>query len=99
MHPIGKDKTFNSKWGKFKPHQRLNVDQSPLSSVTNPGRTYKYDELAAKDPNTWISQPRSGLDKIQGNLQVIFCPEGKKTHLAGTEIALGRESCLIIFVK
>ena len=60
LHPIGKDKTFNSKWGRFKPHQCLNTDKSPLSSVTDPKRTYKYNELGAKDLNTWISQPGSG---------------------------------------
>ena len=48
LHPIGKDKTFNSKWGRFKPHQCLNTDKSPLSSVTDPKRTYKYNELGAK---------------------------------------------------
>ena len=96
-HCIQLDKTFNSKWGRFKPHQHLNVDQSPLSSVTDPEITYEYDELGAKDLNIWISQPGSGQDK--GTLQVMFHPDGKLPRLAGVEIALGHESCLITFVK
>ena len=61
---FGKDENFDSKWGRFKPHQRLNVDQSPLPFVINAKRTtYEYAEPGAKDHNTCISQPGSGLDK------------------------------------
>ena len=41
--------------GRFKPHQRLNVNQGPLPFVTDAKRTYEYVEPVAKDNNTWIS--------------------------------------------
>ena len=79
---FGKDETFDSKWGRFKPHQRLNVNQSPLPFVIDAKRTYEHVEPGAKDHNTWISQPGSGLDKRQCSLQVMFRPEGKQPRLA-----------------
>ena len=77
-----KDDSFDTKWGRFKPHERLNVDQSPLPFVIEAKRTYEYVEPGAKDHNTWISQPGSGLDKRQCSLQVMFRPEGTQPRLA-----------------
>ena len=36
---FGKDETYDSKWGRFKPTQRLNLDQSPLPFVINMKKT------------------------------------------------------------
>ena len=79
---FGKDKTFDSKWGKLKPYQRINVDQSLFAFVTDAKRIYEYIKPGAKDHNTWISLPGSGLDKRQCSLQVMLCSEGKQPRLA-----------------
>ena len=54
---------YDPKWGGFLPIQRLNVDQSPLSFVVNSKKTYEYVKKGDKIDNSWISQPRPGLDK------------------------------------
>lgn len=54
----GFDENYDQKWGRFKPHQRLNVDQSPLPFVLDAKRTYEHVEPGqGKCHNTWISQP------------------------------------------
>ena len=78
----GKDETYHQKWGRFKPSERINVDQSPLPFVIDVKRTYEFVEPGSKNHNTWISQPGSGLDKRQCTLQVAFRPEGKQPRLA-----------------
>ena len=54
---FGKDEIYDSKWGRFKPIQRLNVSQSPLPFVIDVKKTYEYVESGSKKHNTWISQP------------------------------------------
>ena len=34
--------SYGSKWGKYKPQERINVDQSPLPFVVNSKKTYEY---------------------------------------------------------
>ena len=41
----------------------MNVDQSLLPFVIDIKSTYEYVEPGAKNHNTWIAQPGSGLDK------------------------------------
>ena len=75
--------SYDSKWGAFKPSERLNVDQSPLPFVVNVKKTYEYVEPGkSKLHNTWIAQPGSGLDKRQCSLQVMVRGEGKQPKLA-----------------
>ena len=74
---------YDEKWGAFKPSERLNVDQSPLPFVINVKKTYEYVEPGkSKDHNTWILQPRSGLEKRQCSLQVMIRGDGTQPRLA-----------------
>lgn len=43
-----KDETFGSKWGRFKPYQRINVCKSPLPFVIDDKRIFEYVEPGAK---------------------------------------------------
>ena len=77
--------SYNSKWGRYAPEQRFNVDQSPCPFVINTKKTYEM--LEKKNPNNrehkvWISQPGSGLDKRQCTLQICFRPTGKQPRVA-----------------
>ena len=67
------DPTFDSKWGRFKPHQRINVDQVPLPFVMDKKTTYELP--IGHDDKVWIANPGSGLEKRQCTLQVAFSPE------------------------
>ena len=75
--------SYDSKWGYFLPHQRINVDQSPLPFAVNMKRTYHRFEEGAnpRQEKVWISQPGSGLDKRQCTLQVCFSPVGPQPKL------------------
>ena len=35
------DDSYDEKWGRFKPHQRFNVDQRPMPFVLDTKRTYQ----------------------------------------------------------
>ena len=77
--------SYNSKWGRYAPEQRFNVDQSPCPFVINTKKTYEM--LEKKNPNNrehkvWISQPGSGLDNRQCTLQICFRPTGKQPRVA-----------------
>ena len=77
--------SYNSKWGRYAPEQRFNVDQSPCPFVINTKKTYEM--LEKKNPNNrehkvWISQPGSDLDKRQCTLQICFRPTGKQPRVA-----------------
>ncbi len=76
---------YDAKWGKFRPEQRLNVDQSPLPFAMDVKKTYEMVE--PKNPENryhkvWISQPQSGLDKRQCTLQLCLRPTGQQPRLA-----------------
>ena len=46
--------------GTFAPHERFNVDQSPLRFAVNIKKTYDYVEPGkSSEHNTWIIQPGS----------------------------------------
>ena len=75
--------SYQSKWGRFKPIERLNIDQSPLLFVVHGKKAYEYIPAGEESShNTWISQPGSGLDKRQCSLQIMFRPEGVQPKLA-----------------
>ncbi|XP_065658758.1 jerky protein homolog-like [Hydra vulgaris] len=78
-----KDPSYDKKWGRYQPGQRLNVDQSPLPFVVHGKKTYEYvPKGQGATYNTWISQPGSGLEKRQCSLQIMFRPEGEQPKLA-----------------
>ena len=73
----------NTKWGRYKPEERLNIDQSPLPFVVHRKRTYEYIPSGeGATHNTWIAQPSAGLEKGQCTLQSTFRSEGKQPKLA-----------------
>ena len=62
------DPAFDSKWGRWLPCNRWNVDQVPLPFVVDQDRTYA-DKGAQ---SVWIAQPGSGLEKRQATLQLVI---------------------------
>jgi hypothetical protein len=81
---VGFDDGYDPKWGRFKPHQRFNVDQSPLPFVLYRNKTYECFDEGENQHNkkVWIAQPSSGLEKRQCSLQICFRPEGENPRLA-----------------
>ena len=79
----GYSDNYDPKWGRFKPSQRFNVDQSPLPFVIDKTRTYEKvpEKGLSKQHKVWISQPMAGLDKRQCSLQVVVRPEGLQPKL------------------
>ena len=67
------DENFDKKWGRFKPHQRTNVDQVPLPFALDKKTT--YEKPMNRDEKVWISLPGAGLEKRQCTLQLSFSPE------------------------
>ena len=65
---------YDEKWGRFKPHQRFNVDQSPLPFAIEKTRTYEKipDRGDSRQHKVWISQPGAGLEKRQCSLRVCL---------------------------
>ena len=72
------DPNFHEKWGRFKPHQRLNLDQVPLPFVLDNKTTYETPK--GRNEKCWIACPGSGLDKRQCSLQVCFSPENNQVR-------------------
>ena len=71
--------TYDPKWGRFKPHQRLNVDQVPLPFALDKKTT--YERPLSQNEKVWIAMPGSGLDKRQCTLQICFSPEGNHVKI------------------
>ena len=65
-----------SKWGRFEPKQRLNVDQVPLPFSLDCDKTYEVPSVGKYD-KVWIRQPGAGLEKRQCTLQLCFSPDAK----------------------
>ena len=78
----GATENYDEKWGRFKPCQRFNVDQSPLPFAVDTKRTYEIVEPGSRYHKVWIAQPGSGLDKRQCTLQVCFRPNGEQPRIA-----------------
>ena len=75
---------YDEKWGRFKPSERLNVDQSPLPFVLSGDKTYEsFDDVDdQRNKKVWIAQPSCGLEKRQCTLQICYRPEGKSPRVA-----------------
>ena len=78
----GLNDDYHTKWGRFPPNMRFNVDQSPLPFVIDHKRTYEVIEEDQRYRKVWIQQPRSGLDKRQCTLQVCIRAEGEQPKIA-----------------
>ena len=61
MH-TGRNDGYDDEWGRYKPRQRLNVDQCPLPFLVGTKRTYEHidKDINQHDHEVWISQPISG---------------------------------------
>jgi len=75
--------TYNSKWGRFSPDRRLNVDQVPLPFAIDKSKTYDLPVPTSerRDYRTWVSTPglcfSPGDTKIK--IAIIFRGKGKRT--------------------
>lgn len=67
-----KSSTIDSKYGRWMPRNRHNVDQVPLPFVNEQDKT--YETLGATQ--VWVSQPSAGLDKRQATLQLCIRATG-----------------------
>ena len=65
---------LDSKYGRWLPHNRYNIDQVPLPFVIDQDKTY---EVKGSE-QVWVSQPSSGLDKRQATLQFCIRAEGEQ---------------------
>lgn len=66
--------TIDSKYGRWLPHNRYNVDQVPLPFVIDQDKTYEVKG----NEQVWVSQPSSGLDKRQATLQLCIRAQGEQ---------------------
>ena len=75
---------FDSKWGRYRPAQRFNVDQVPLPFAIDTKTTYEEPvaKEKRKDHKVWVAQPGSGLEKRQCSLQVCFSPVKDRCRIA-----------------
>ena len=64
-----KESCYEVKWGYYKPNQRLNVDQSPLTFTIECKKTYNILE---KDENVWVNQPTSDAGKCFSPLTFVL---------------------------
>ena len=70
---------YDCKWGRFKPYQRINVDQVPLPFVLD--KTQTYERPLGRNEKVWVSHPGSGLEKRQCTLQIAFSPENNRIKI------------------
>ena len=75
--------TYDPKYGRFKPENRINVDQVPLPFAIDRKQTYEppVPKKDRKDHKVWVSNPKPGLEKRQCTLQVVFSPVANKMRL------------------
>ena len=62
---------YDSKWGRWTPERRYNVDQVPCPFIIDQEITYEQQGSSI----VWISQPGNGLDKRQCTLQLTICAD------------------------
>ena len=77
-----KNDEYDKGWGRVKPCQRFNVEQSPLPFAVETKCTYEIAEPGSHYHKVWIVQPGSGLDKLQCTSQISFRSSGEQTHSA-----------------
>ena len=70
---------YDTKWGRFTPERRFNVDQMPMPFVIDSKTTNEINLSKAEkhDHRVWVANPGSGLDKNQCTLRVCISPESK----------------------
>ena len=70
---------YDTKWGRFTPERRFNVDQVPMPFAIDSKRTYEVNlpKGEKRDHRVWIANPGSGFEKRQCTLQVCISPESK----------------------
>ena len=61
---------YYTKWGRYKPEERLKADQSPVPFVVNRKRVYDYvPPREGATHNTWIAQSVADIKKRKENFQ------------------------------
>ena len=71
---------YDQKWGYFKPSQRYNVDQSPLSFSYECRKTHESPEA---DKKVGVSQSNANSGKRFCTLNICFRPEGGQPRVRG----------------
>ena len=90
-----KESCYEEKWGDYKPHQRLNIDQSPLPFAIECKKTY---DIPDKDEKVWVNQPTPDAGKRFCSLNICFSPDGTQPRIAvisrgkGKQIAAEKEA-------
>eukprot|EP00795_Rhopilema_esculentum_P014944 gene14944-biopygen848 len=76
--------SYDSKWGRFRPSKRFNVDQVPMPFAVDCKTTYEkhFPRGEQRNHRTWVSTPGPGLDKRQCTLQICFAAEGPPVKIA-----------------
>ena len=77
----GFNDSYDETWGRFKPDQRFNVDQTPMPFSVNTKRTYEKIQPNRQE-KVWIAQPGSGLDKRQCTIQMMTRAKGEQPRIA-----------------
>ena len=54
---------YDTKWGRFTPERRFNVDQVPMSFAIDSKTTYEVNlsKAGKRDHRVWVANPGSGL--------------------------------------
>ena len=70
---------YDTKWGRFTPERRFNVDQVPVPFAIDSKTTYEVNlsKSEKRDHRVWVANPGLGLDRRQCTLQVCISPESK----------------------
>ena len=87
----GFNDSYDEKWGRFKPDQRFNIDQTPMPLAVNTKRTYEEIQPNRQE-KVWIAQLGSGLDKRQCTIQMMTRAEGEQPRIAISFAVLGKLS-------
>ena len=83
-----KESCYEEKWGDYKPHQRLNIDQSPLPFAIECKKTY---DIPDKDEKVWVNQPTPDAGKRFCSLNICFSPDGTQPRIAVISRGKGKQ--------
>ena len=67
-----KESCYKEKWGYYKPHQRISVDQFPLPFSIECKKTFDIPE---KDEKVSVNQPTPDAGKCFCSLNIRFSPD------------------------
>ena len=75
---------YDSKFGRYSPDRRFNVDQVPMPFAINLTQTYEEGgaRRVQRNRRVWVAQPGAGLEKRQCSLQVCFSPVTNSCRIA-----------------